>query len=146
MRYFPALFFVLFSCSLFAQMESREQVLNQYLDNYNSQRASRDWATMERTDVTFTINENHTLVAVLGNGETQIDLDRSGADPMDGMLPQSIEQAFVVYTNATTLFIDPERKHHFAFTLLDEPQLPSLNIGYITLFLGDGIGRRAVVE
>lgn len=145
MRYFPALLFLLLSFSLSAQMESQEQVVQQFLNGYNAQRAARDWATTERTDVTFSVGEHHTLVAVLADG-TRIDLDRTAADPMDGMFPLVVENATVISTNATTLFVDPAGEHHFGFTLLDAPSLPALTRGYFTLFAGDGIGRRTVVE
>lgn len=129
-----------------AQMESRELVIETYLDTYNSQRASRDWAITEVTDVSFFVSENNGLVAILNKGETRIDLDRSVTDPMDGMFPLEIANATVILTNATVLFIAPTGENHFGFTLLDEPELPVLADGYITMFLGDGIGRRSVVE
>lgn len=146
MRFFPALLLFLLSCSLVAQMESREQVIETYLDTYNSQRASRDWATTEVTDVSFFVNETNGLVAIMNKGETRIDLDRSATDPMDGMFPLEISNATVIMTNATILFIAPTGENHFGFTLLDEPELPVLADGYLTMFLGDGIGRRSVME
>lgn len=146
MRILPALFLLLFSCSLVAQPESRDQALAVYLDQYNAQRASRDWATTERTDVLFSVDENNTLVAFLGEGEVRVDIDRSASDPMDGMFPLRISNATIIFTNATILFFDPTGEHHFGFTLLDEPELPRLHDEYITLFMGDGIGKRSAVE
>lgn len=145
MRCFTALLFLFFSFGLFAQMDNQDAVAI-FLESYNSQRASRDWAVMEKLDVYFLIEENHTLVAFLGAGETRIDLDRDAADPMDGMFPLTVKGATVISTNATVLFIDPAGEHHFGFTLLDEPMVPTLVDGYITLFQGFGIGKRSATE
>lgn len=146
MRIFPALVFLFLSASLSAQFADRAQALDAYLAEYNAQRASRDWAVTERTDVAFSVQENHGLVAFLGDGEVRIDLDRSAADPMDGLFPLRLENATIILTNATILFFDAAGEYHIGFTLLDEPQLPVLPNEYITLFLGDGIGKRSAVE
>jgi hypothetical protein len=146
MRYLPALFLLFLSCSLFAQMDHNQLVLKEYVSSYNAQRASRDWAKTEVTNVQFSIDENNTLVAFLGDGELRIDLDRDEDDPMDVMFPLSVPNTRVVFTNATILFIDPAGEHHFAFSVLDEPDLPVLADGYITLFKGLGLGRRSAVE
>ena len=146
MRILPALFFLFLSCSLFAQMESRGQTISRFLDGYNAQRASRDWATTAQTDVSFSVGENHLLVALIDGGKTRVELDRLNGDAMDGMFPLRLEQATVVFTNATILFIDHQGDNHLGFTLLDEPQLPVLQDGYITLFPGEGIGRRPSAE
>lgn len=146
MRFFPALFSLFFSVCLTAQMESRAQVLDNYLDAYNAQRASRDWATTEVADVAFTVTGTSGLVAVLNRGATRIELDRAATDPMDGIFPLTISGATVIHTNATVLFIAPSGEHHFAFTLLDDPQVPALTDGYLTLFVGDGLSRRTGEE
>lgn len=145
MRCLTALFFLLFSAGLFAQLDNQDAVAA-FLEAYNSQRASRDWAVTEQLDVHFRVDENHALVAFLGAGETRIDLDRDATDPMDGMFPLTVKNATVISTNATVLFIDPAGEHHFGFTLLDEPMVPSLVDGYITLFQGFGIGKRSATE
>lgn len=146
MRIFPALVILFFSVSLAAQFSSREQALAAYLEEYNAQRASRDWATTQRTDVAFSVEDNNGLVAVLGNGEWRIELDRTEEDPMDGLFPLRLENATIILTNATILFFDSDGESHIGFTLLDDPQLPVLHSEYITLFIGDGIGKRSTVE
>ncbi len=134
-----------FAGDVFAQSDNHEAVAA-FVETYNAQRASRDWATVEQQNVHFLVEENNLLVAFLGEGEIRIDLDRDGADPMDGMFPVTIEQATVIATNATILFIDPAGDQHFAFSLLDSPMMPELASGYFTIFQGYGIGKRAVTE
>jgi len=145
MRCLTALFLLLSSVGLFAQLNNQEAIAA-FLETYNSQRASRDWAVTETLDVYFQIAENHTLVAFLGAGETRVDLNRDAADPMDEMFPLMVKNATVISTNATILFIDPAGSYHFGFTLLDEPMVPDLVDGYITLFQGSGIGKRSATE
>lgn len=145
MRCLLALFLSLFTTIAFAQ-GANESAVTDFLEQYNGQRAARDWATTERTDVRFRIDSNNTLIALLGEGETRIDLDRDANDPMDAMFPLLIEQATIISTNATILFIDPKGEYHFAFTLLDEPAAPALTQGYFTYFTGFGIGRRSAVH
>lgn len=136
---------LLFAGGLSAQTANQEAVAS-YIEAYNAQRAARDWATVEQRNVHFLVEENNTLVAFLGAGQTRVDLDRDTPDPMDGMFPHTINQATVISTNATILFIDPEGEQHFAFSLLDEPMMPVLPRGYFTVFQGFGIGKRSVTE
>lgn len=145
MRFSLALTLLLFACGLSAQLGNRADVAS-FIEAYNAQRASRDWATVEQLDVHFLVEENNTLVAFLGEGETRVDLDRDSTDPMDGMFPLTITNATVISTNATILFIDPQGQQHFAFSLLDEPMMPVLSDGYFTVFQGFGIGKRSATE
>lgn len=146
MRLLPALFIFLFSLSLSGQFDAREQAITEFVRAYNDQRAVRDWAATETTDVSFSVGGQHALVAMLNGGKVRVDLDRTAPDAMDGLFPLRLEKATVVYTNATILFFDASGEHHIGFSLLDEPLLPVLGEEYLTLFVGDGIGKRSALE
>ena len=117
-------------------------LIDAYVGAHNTQVSAANAARVTHAPVTLRINEANELEALINNEEQlRISLQRDDETDMDYLFPITIDSAFVIITNGTTVIIDPIGQMHFALSLHAKPILPHFDAEPTLLFEGYGLSR-----